>query len=107
MKPAQHLLYQTAPSLNPAGVEAHIRHSRLILAAGSTIDHLSHEELASGAKEAAALEKEHPGTLASLATSLGLARDHDMWDAILFRLHPNYSSNHSPDHSPIYSQEKP
>ena len=99
MKPAQHLLYQIAPSLNPAGVEAHIRHSRLILAASSTIGHLSHEELASSAKEAAALEKEQPGTLASLATSFGLARDHDMWNAIIFRLHPK--------HSPNYSQENP
>ena len=89
MSPVQHLIHSINPEPNPAGVEAHIRHSRLILAAGSTIDHLSRDELASGAQDAAAIEKKQPGYLAHLTVSFGLQADHDVWNAILFRLHPH------------------
>ena len=87
MSPVQHLIHSINPELNPAGVEAHIRQSRLILAAASSIDHLSHDELTSGAQEAAALEKEQPGYLANLTVSFGLQVDHNAWNAILFRLY--------------------
>ena len=86
MKPVQHTIYNLAPFLNPAGVEAHIRHSRRIMAAGSTIDHLSEEELREGAEGAAAMEQAEPGYLHSLAHSVGLGRDHDMWNDITFRI---------------------
>ena len=85
MSPVQHRIYDLAPNLNPAGVEAHIRHTRKILSAGSTIDHLSDGELLSAAQEAAAAEKEQTGYLHNLAYSLGLQQDHSIWDSILIR----------------------
>ena len=85
MRPVQHRTYELAPNLNPAGVEAHIRHTRKILAAGSTIDHLSQEELKAAAQEAEIAENEQTGYLNDLANHLGLEQDHRIWDSILIR----------------------
>ena len=87
MSPAQVTIYKMEPELNPAGVEAHIRHSRRILRAGSAINHLSHEEFLTDTKEAKALEASEPGYLYSLALSFGLERDHRMWNDIIFKLY--------------------
>ena len=86
MRTVQHTIYNLAPSLNPAGVEAHIRHSRRIMAAGSTIEHLSEEELRQGAEAAAAMEQAEPGYLNQMALAFGLERDHNMWNDLTFRI---------------------
>ena len=85
MSPVQHRIYELAPHLNPAGVEAHIRDTRKILAAGSTIDHLSQEELLSAAQEAETAESEQTGHLHNLTIHLGLESDHSIWDSILIK----------------------
>ena len=86
MSPVQVAIYRMDHSLNPAGVEAHIRRARLILRAGSTLDHLTHKDLTADTKTASALEAAEPGYLHDLAVSFGLERDHRMWDDITFRL---------------------
>ena len=85
MSPVQHRIYNIDPDLNPAAVEAHIRGKRKILAAGSTIDHLSQEELTEEAAEAARLDREQPGYLTDIGQSFGLQQDYRIWDDLIFR----------------------
>ena len=81
----QKLIHETDQNINPAGVEAHIRNKHNILAAGSTLDHLTLDTSVSKTHAAAAAQKEQPGYLADLGQAFGLERDNLMWEALLLR----------------------
>ncbi len=71
----QKLLFELAPDLNPAGVEASMR-----LQYG-TLNHLPREVFAEEAKLAADCERQSPGFLRSTAESFGMADEFSAWEA--------------------------
>jgi len=71
----QKLLFELAPDLNPAGVEASMR-----LQYG-TLNHLPREVFAAEAKLAADCERQSPGFLRRTAESFGMADEFTTWEA--------------------------
>ena len=71
----QKLLHELAPDLNPAGVEAMMRLQY------HTLNHLPREVFVAEAKLAAELERQAPGSLREIATSMGMEGEFAKWEA--------------------------